>query len=242
VDNQFDDLAEWYEQFSAQPFRRELEFPSVLDALGSVAGARILDLGCGSGVYTRLLANEGAKVVGIDESGGMIDFAVRREREQPCGTRYLNGDLPSAEQGRFDLVLGVYVLPYADSRAALAQLCAVAATALRPGGRFVTLPVNPDLHHDPSYYEPYGFRVHAPDLSDAAPVILTLRAGERETTVTGRYWSAATLNEVLGETGFSQVKWLPHSVTEKGTKEYGESYWSPYLTCPHAVLLDCTKN
>ncbi|TCO59603.1 class I SAM-dependent methyltransferase [Actinocrispum wychmicini] len=239
--SQFDDLAELYEQFSTQPFRRELEFTSVLATLGRTEGTRVLDLGCGSGVYTRLLAGAGADVVGLDESAGMVDFARRRERERPCGATYLTGSLPADQHGRFDLVLGVYVLPYATTRAELAELCGVAAVALRPGGRFVTLPIHPGFHRDPAYYAPYGFRLHAYDPLDGAPVILNLWAGSREATVTARYWSAATLNHVLAEAGFARVTWLPHSVSEQGMAEYGRGYWAPYLTVPHAALLDCTK-
>ncbi|MEV0037891.1 hypothetical protein [Streptomyces sp. NPDC050804] len=57
---QFDELAEIYEEFSRLPFRRELEFPSVLGVLGDLSGLRVLDLGCGSGVYSRTPARCGA--------------------------------------------------------------------------------------------------------------------------------------------------------------------------------------
>ncbi|MFF5564869.1 hypothetical protein ACFY7Z_01085 [Streptomyces sp. NPDC012623] len=55
----------------------------------------------------------------------------------------------------------MYVLPYATTYDELVGLCGTAAEALRPGGRFVTLPVHPDVHRDPDHYERYGFRLTA---------------------------------------------------------------------------------
>lgn len=51
---------------------------SVLDLLGDVSGQRILDLGCGDGVLTDLLAQRGAFVLGVDSSAEMISDAVGR--------------------------------------------------------------------------------------------------------------------------------------------------------------------
>lgn len=241
VASQFDELAALYEEFSRQPFRQELEFPSVLAALGDVSGLRILDLGCGSGVYTRMLAGLGAVVTGVDESRGMIEYAERRERDDPTGATYLAGPVPEEYAGTMDVVLGVYVLPYATTSAELTGLCRTAARALRPGGVFVTLPIHPDFHADPDYYAPYGFRLHASERVDAAPVVLNLRANGREATVTARYWTAATLTTVLGEAGFETVDWVPHRTTATGTDGDGTAYLRPYLSVPHAALLRCVK-
>ena len=45
-----------------------LEMPATLELLGKVRGKRILDFGCGSGIYARLLAKRGAKIKGFDLS------------------------------------------------------------------------------------------------------------------------------------------------------------------------------
>ncbi|MDX8054362.1 class I SAM-dependent methyltransferase [Lentzea sp. BCCO 10_0798] len=238
--SQFDELAALYEEFSRQPFRQELEFPSVLAALGDVSGLRVLDLGCGSGVYTRKLAGLGAVVTGIDESRGMIEYAERRERDEATGAVYVAGPLPAELAGTMDVVLGVYVLPYATTVAELTGLCRSAADALRPGGVFVTLPIHPGFHADVDYYAPYGFRLYTSTRDDAAPVVLDLRALGHEATVTARYWTAATLNAVLGEVGFEAVDWLPHRISAAG-EAVGTAYFRPYLAVPHAALLRCVK-
>ena len=52
--------------------------PAVLEALGPVEGLRVLDVGCGSGLYARELVAGGARsVVGLDVSPTMIRLATK---------------------------------------------------------------------------------------------------------------------------------------------------------------------
>ncbi|MET0377810.1 MAG: class I SAM-dependent methyltransferase, partial [Spongiibacteraceae bacterium] len=50
----------------------------VLQWLAPQPGERILDVGCGTGDLTQLIANTGAKPVGIDNSAEMIASAAAR--------------------------------------------------------------------------------------------------------------------------------------------------------------------
>jgi SAM-dependent methyltransferase len=55
--------------------------PELHKLLGDVRGKRILDAGCGEGLYSRYLKSLGARVVGIDGSEKMLHFARQREPE-----------------------------------------------------------------------------------------------------------------------------------------------------------------
>jgi toxoflavin synthase len=241
--SQFDELASLYEEMAELPWRRDLEIPTVLVLLGDLTGAAVLDIGCGSGMYTRRIRCRGARwVVGIDESDGMVAYAKAREQKERLGIEYLVGPLPASEHGTFDLVLGVYVLPYATTHGELLALCAVAHEALRPGGRFVTLPVHPDYVNDPDYYARYGFRLYSEHpRQDAAPVTLTLRFGGHDVTVIARYWTRSTLEDVLRTTGFREVNWRGYAMDPAVVAERGADFWRNYLTAPHAAILDCRK-
>ncbi|MER5867370.1 class I SAM-dependent methyltransferase [Kitasatospora sp. NPDC002040] len=232
----FDALAAMYEEFSELPFRQQLEFPSVLALVGPPQGLRILDLGCGSGVYCRYLAANGADTVtGLDRSAGMIDYARRREGHECFGIRYLQDDLPPALAGTFDLVLSVYVLPYATTYDELLALCRTAADALRPGGRFLTLPIHPD----PDHYTRYGFRMYQESSrEDGAPVGLDLRFGSHDAHLTARYWSAPTLERALTEAGFQQHRWHAHRTSRHAA---GDPFYQPYLDAPHAAIVETVR-
>jgi SAM-dependent methyltransferase len=85
--------------------------------------ARVLDLGCGSGLPTcRQLLDAGVEVVGVDESAAMLELA----EQQAPGGRYLHRDLRDvADLGEFDAVVAFFsliMLPKADIPPLLAQL------------------------------------------------------------------------------------------------------------------------
>mgnify|MGYP001191697105 CR=1 FL=1 len=133
--DQFSALALEYDRTQELPFVRYLETPGVLPVIGDVTGRSVLDVGCGSGLYTRLLKRMGARrVVGLDRSAGMVDHARAVERDAPLGVEYVLRDAAdTAGLGPFDLVFGAYVLPYADTVAHLRSMCAGLAAALAPG-------------------------------------------------------------------------------------------------------------
>lgn len=238
---QFDKLATLYDRIAELPWRTELEIPSVLHVLGELHGKSVLDIGCGSGVYSRLLRERGAeRVVGIDESAGMIDHARDRERAQNLGIEYRVGPVGPGDQGSFDVVLAVYVLPYAETRDELVQLCTQAYQALRPGGRFVTLPVHPEFADHPDYYAQYGFRLWSDEpLADASALTLQLKFADYDLTVTARYWTKATLDAALREAGFSSVEWRDYIGPIGGVDRRGAEFWHNYLSAPHAGIIEC---
>jgi ubiquinone/menaquinone biosynthesis C-methylase UbiE len=72
-------------------------------------GARVLDVGCGTGRFARLFADRGAAVTGIDSSPRMLDIA--RERV-PEATFALDDVLAPALEGHFEVVVCSQVLTH----------------------------------------------------------------------------------------------------------------------------------
>ncbi len=111
----YDSLAESYHNQRTKKcphgwFYNEMtEMPSVLGLLGDVKGKKILDLGCGSGIYAKLLTKKGAIVKGFDISPEMIKIA---KRENPnLDLKVGSADkIPFNEQ--FDIVLASLVVHY----------------------------------------------------------------------------------------------------------------------------------
>jgi SAM-dependent methyltransferase len=109
-------------------------------------GIRVLDVGCGVGRWSRLLAGRGAQVTGIDLSPTMIAQARRRALVEDVADRctFLVQDLATLQgQERYDLVLGVTVLQHILNPRSLQAAVAALASHLAPGGRLVLLEAAP---------------------------------------------------------------------------------------------------
>ncbi len=105
--------------------------------LGDVAGRRVLELGCGAAAAARWLVAQGAEVVALDLSGGMLRHA--REAADATGLRpaLVQADalaLPFGDAA-FDIVCTAFgAIPFVDDSAlAMREVFRV----LRPGGRWV---------------------------------------------------------------------------------------------------------
>ncbi|MDX6500717.1 MAG: hypothetical protein QOG23_3977 [Blastocatellia bacterium] len=85
-------------------YRDHLNTPAFFAMLPKVKGLAGLDIGCGEGYNTRMLAKLGARVSAVDISDIFISYAKRTEQEAPLGIDYQVAsavDLPFAE-GTFD--------------------------------------------------------------------------------------------------------------------------------------------
>jgi len=110
------------------------------------AGTRVLDVGCGVGRWSRLLAGRGAEVTGVDLSPTMIAQAQRRAAADGVADRcrFQVQDLSHLDVGgKFDLVLGVTVLQHILDPAALRGALASMTAHLAPGGRMILLEAAP---------------------------------------------------------------------------------------------------
>lgn len=245
--SQFDELPDLYEGMADWPFRRHLEIPNVLAALGDLRDRDVLDFGCGNGMYSRWLKEQGAgRVVGYDVSDGMLEYARAWERKSARGITFTS-ELTDDLDGRFDLVLAVYVLPYATTRDELHAMCAQMARPLRPGGRLVTLPIHPDYDRDPSYYERYGFRLTPLGAdTDGGRVRLDLfdpanRADADEDTVTAFVWTKPSIDDAMHAAGFQLVQWIDHAQVRSPAADAEADLLRGYWERPHAAILNCRK-
>jgi SAM-dependent methyltransferase len=94
------------------------------------AGARVLDVGCGTGANGPVLAEAGRTAYGIDMSPVPLGLAGTGERGHAARLRGDAGHLPFADKS-FDMVVALDVLEHiADDAAAAGELLRV----LRPGG------------------------------------------------------------------------------------------------------------
>src|SRR3981081_267124 len=118
-----------------------LEQRLALEPWGKVgAGPRVLDVGCGVGRWSRLLAARGADVLGVDLSPTMIAQAQQRAAAEGVADRcrFRVQDVSNLDVGeRFDLILGVTVLQHILDPVALRAALAAMAAHLAAGAGIV---------------------------------------------------------------------------------------------------------
>src|SRR5437868_10594065 len=69
-------------------YRDYLNTPAFFAMLPDVDGLRALDIGCGEGYNTRLLARRGARVTAIDVAPRFVRHAAGMEQTEPLGVAY----------------------------------------------------------------------------------------------------------------------------------------------------------
>jgi SAM-dependent methyltransferase len=79
-------------------------YAEAIRRVGVTAGQRVLDIGCGTGVFLRLVAERGAVPFGLDASEALLEIA--RERVPEADLRLGDMELLPYEDETFDLVTG----------------------------------------------------------------------------------------------------------------------------------------
>jgi ubiquinone/menaquinone biosynthesis C-methylase UbiE len=239
----YDSISEQYQRSKLTPWRTHIEAHTLLQLIGDVSGKNVLDLACGEGFYARLLKLLGAgSVTGIDLSEGMIELALKQEEEHPLGISYRQGDARElAEEANFDLVASAYLLNYATTRDELSHMVSGIASALKPGGRFVTVNSHPglDFRSAPSYRH-YGFETRAHDpWQEGSPITWTFFLEDTEFSIENYHLSIATHEQAFREAGFREIIWHTPCVSPEGISEFGEGYWETFLRTPPATFIEC---
>lgn len=132
----FDEFAEDFERHATESAYNALyDRPAVLELIGEVTGQRVLDAGCGPGLYAEELLARGAEVVAFDHSPKMVSLARNRLGDRAMVRVHdLADPLDWLEDESFDAGLLALVIHHLDDRvAALRELHRV----LRPGARLV---------------------------------------------------------------------------------------------------------
>jgi len=201
-------------------------FSSLLDG----RPGRVLDLGCGPGLYAQRLARKGCECVGVDFSPASIRHAREVAAADGLNCRYIHGDLRDRDFGRdFDLAMLIYGQFNVFPRPVAIEILNRVFAALVPGGRLLLELQSADQIEAGGQAGPTWYATAAGLFSDRPHLVLQENFwDEAERASTSRFMvvDAATgavssyalsneaytdpeLDEVLRGGGFEGVMWVP---------------------------------
>ncbi|MES0879815.1 class I SAM-dependent methyltransferase [Roseibium sp. SCP14] len=229
--------------FSDNPYRL-LELTVFMEVLGDVSGKRVLDLACGDGRLTRIMAHGGAaEVLGLDVSTEMLGRA--KEQNAPGEPEAFPDNVTygeiSATDDMFqwvepaDVVTAMYLFHYARSIEELHQMGRFIGRNLAKGGRFVTYTINPDYEftNAPEDMEArIGFRYGIID-----PPAYTLVIKDFEVPIW--QWSREEHEDALKEGGLANIEWHPLKFPPE--KQDLNEDWAWYLDNSSCIVLSAEK-
>ncbi|MFJ2774947.1 class I SAM-dependent methyltransferase [Streptomyces sp. NPDC087300] len=240
---QYDEIGEAYEGFKALPLEQYSVVPGFLAMVGDVRGKSVLDLACGTGFYSREFKRRGAsELLGIDISSEMVAVARALEEREPLGLSYEVGDAAElrAFDAQFDIALAVQLLNYADDIATTERMCRNVHRSLKPGGELFLLNQSPDFRFDGPTPEKYGFRsVLTGEEGETGPKVRTTALLDPPVSFVANLPRREVYEKCLAAAGFSELTWVPLTVSEAGVREFGADHWADFRANPPLVMLRC---
>ncbi|MFD7730564.1 class I SAM-dependent methyltransferase [Kitasatospora phosalacinea] len=235
---QYDVIGERYADFKRN-HGRSPEEPTVRALLGDLAGARVLDLACGFGHYTRLAKRLGAaRAEGVDVSAEMVALARQEEERDPVGAVYHRHDAAELPVlGVFDAAVAVWLLNYAEDPGRMADMFRGIRANLAAGGRLVAVTVHPGYDPDDPDRQPLRARITAARPVPRGTALVLEFPVEPPVALAFTRWDADVYEQAAREAGFTTLTWHPVSYPEPEPEpEQDPPGWDD----PFVVALVCT--
>ncbi len=207
--------------------------------LGDVSGRDVLEVGCGSAPCARWLAEQGARVVGLDLSAGMLRYAAAAGEATGLAVPLVRANaerLPFAT-GSFDIACSAFgAVPFV---ADVGELFRDVARVLRPGGTWVFAVTHPMRWIFPDDPGPDGLRVTS-SYFDRTPYV-EVDADGRATYVE-HHRTLGDFVRALTGAGFTLLDLVEPEWPDGLTNEWGQ--WSPLRGAlfPGTAIFRCRRS
>jgi toxoflavin synthase len=221
-----------------------VERETLCSGLPDLTGRRVLDIGCGSGYYSRLFKRLGAEtVVGVDVVPEMVEIARQIEASSPLGISYEVGDLAEMPVlGEFDVVAPVWALPYAKDAGEYLEMTLNCANNLVSGGTLVALCDNPDIDvPGMTVYPRYGLTITPKETIGDLRVVLIEMDVEPPVGFNGFHHPPGIVEKSMTAAGLVDIRRRQVVAPGHTEEEPGQGYWAALVSNPPFALYTARK-
>jgi ubiquinone/menaquinone biosynthesis C-methylase UbiE len=141
-DTSWGKVAEWYDKHlekTGDTYHEKVVHPNLLRMLGDIKGKQVLDLACGQGIFSRMLADKGANVIGVDLGKELIEIAEKKNTDHKFKVHYFHSasdDLYMVKNETKDIVVCVLALQNIEK---LSGTLAEVSRILKKEGKFIAV-------------------------------------------------------------------------------------------------------
>jgi SAM-dependent methyltransferase len=241
MENEWDNAADSWIEFirnGKDYFRDELNNPAMFQLIGDVKNLRVLDVACGEGYNTRLLAGKGAKATGIDLSKKLIASAILQEEKDPQGIDYFvldSTDLSRFEAESFDLVTCFMALmDIQDLPGTIGEI----ARVMKNDGRFVFSITHPCFEYNSGSQELERTEKYFGNRADKVQWNMKRLLKPFQTTSFHR--SLTDYSDTLNKNGLLIRRMVEPKPTRNGLKKFPPL--KRILLTPHSIVMEVVKD
>jgi SAM-dependent methyltransferase len=236
-DMQFEKWSNEYVQLAKlDPNKQYVQYPEAIRLMGNLEGEDVIDIGCGNGTLTEMMARRGARADGYDPSPEQIKAAQTKENKMPLGIKYFVSDRPPIPGKKYDIATAILVLNLAADQKQLADILGYASSSLKDGGKFVAIVLNPNYqrfgvtaHNRRITKTGKGRKIHLEFLDDNGKLLFP---------VTENYFSQEEYETALRNAGFKSFSWEILKVDQQGIQKKGFKFWENFEEdCPYIGLI-----
>ncbi|MEV7025753.1 class I SAM-dependent methyltransferase [Kitasatospora sp. NPDC093558] len=236
---QYDEIGARYEKSKTTAAFSAVDTYSLERELGDELRGAALDLACGYGFTTRLLAERGAGPVrGVDVSAAMVRLARQVEQRLGQGIEYVVSDVAAMPVlGVHQLATAVYLFNYAPTRAALRAMFGAIRANLDHRGRLVAIAPNPSPFPEGNW-DRFDVTVRARVPAEEVPLLKAAFLLDEPVAFEFYEWRREDLEQAARDGGFGTVDWRPLA-TPPADDRFSAALWAEYRSAPVSSMMIC---
>jgi ubiquinone/menaquinone biosynthesis C-methylase UbiE len=213
--------------------------PGMFKILGNIRDKKVLDLACGEGFNSRMMAHRGAKVIGIDFSKNQIKYAKEMGKKDNLGIKYYICNattLDMFKNNTFDVAASfMSIQDIKNYKRALKEINRV----LKKKGRLVIGTTHPcfekTIYRDGKYYRDERYFKNK-----TYTLYWTMKRLSKHFVTTSFHRTLTEYSNALYSAGFVILRLLEPKPTKKGLKVHPNL--KENLLIPQSIVIEAIKS